>query len=77
MIAEVCLHTTAEFSDADFAIICDCLHMKPGLAASVNGHIRNRSNTRKSVSSDFQTPRSRLEPTSRCLEIGGNTLSSV
>ena len=47
---------------------------------------RNISNTRKNVSSDFQTPRSRLEkrgadecfyPTSRCLKIGGNTLSSV
>ena len=41
------------------------------------------SNTRKSVSSNFQTPRSWLkklgcasffQPTSRCLEIGGNTL---
>ena len=46
----------------------------------------NVSNTRKDVSSDFQTPRSRLEkrgaaeifflPTSRCLEIEGNPLSS-
>ena len=49
--------------------------------------VSNRSNTRKSVSSDFETRRSRLEKrgaaefffltTSRCLEIGGNTLSSV
>ena len=39
VIPEVCLYATAEFSDADFAIICGCHRMKPGLAASVNGHI--------------------------------------
>ena len=60
------------------------LRISPSIINSLRSYIK--INNIKSVSSDFQTPRSWLkklgcasffQPTSRCLEIGGNTLPRV